>query len=597
MSPSEQAIGIEGAVAATSRRGLLGRVRGLVRSSELALAVIAAFVGAAAGVVVMIMSRIVQSTHELLFGIDLNVRLSGVARLDPVAVMTWPIVGGLIMGGFIWLRRRLKRSPAVDPIEANALHGGRMRLFDTLIVVVQTLISCGFGASVGLEAGYTQAGSGLASLVGARLRLRRSDLRVLVGAGAAGAIAAAFGAPLTGAFYGFEVVIGAYSVANVAPVMAGAISASLVSQAIGGTLYHIEAKTSAVVTTLDFALYAGLGVICAGLAILVMRSVSTIDALFRRLPVPPPLRPAVGGVAVGALGLITPQVLSAGHGALQYDLSSALGIRFILTALALKMLASAVSLGSGFRGGLFFASLLLGALTGLAFGEIVELTGAIRLDLIATALVGMGAFGVATVGGPLTVSFLVLETTGDYALTGAVLAASVLSGLIVRETFGYSFSTFRLHLRGESIRSAHDVGWMRSLTVGRLMRRDAHTFPAEGPLKELRRRYPLGSANQVVLLDDQERYVGMVVLADAHASGKDENGPAAELAGLRDEVLLPQMNVKQAMAMFDKIEAEALAVVDSPENRKVLGLLNETFAVRRYAEELDQTRRDLVGES
>jgi CIC family chloride channel protein len=597
MSPSEQAVGIESAVAATARRGVLGRVRGLVRSSELALAIIAAFVGAAAGVVVMIMSRIVQSTHELLFGIDLNVRLSGVARLDPVAVMTWPIVGGLVMGGFIWLRRRLKRPPAVDPIEANALHGGRMSLFDTLVVVVQTLISCGFGASVGLEAGYTQAGSGLASLVGGRLRLRRNDLRVLVGAGAAGAIAAAFGAPLTGAFYGFEVVIGAYSVANIAPVMAAAISASLVSQAIGGTLYHIEAKTSAVVTTLDFALFAGLGCICAALAILVMRSVSTIDQLFRRLSIPPTLRPALGGLMVGLLGLVTPQVLSAGHGALQYDLSSALGVRFILTVLALKMLASAISLGSGFRGGLFFASLLLGALTGLAFGEIAELAGAVRLDLISTALVGMGAFGVATVGGPLTVSFLVLETTGDYALTGAVLAASVLSGLIVRETFGYSFSTFRLHLRGESIRSAHDVGWMRRLTVGRLMRRDARTFPASGTLEELRRRYPLGSANRVVLLDEQERYAGIVVLADAHAPGKDEKGPAAELARLRDEVLLPSMNVKQAMAMFDKVEAEALAVVDSPENRKVLGLLNETFAVRRYAEELDQSRRDLIGES
>ena len=597
MSPSEQAIGVEGAVAATSRRGLLGRVRGLVRSSELALAVIAAFVGAAAGVAVMIMSRTVQWMHQELFGIDLNERLSGAAHLDPAAVLAWPIVGGLIMGLIAWLRRRLKRPPAVDPIEANALHGGRMSLFDTLVVVAQTMISNGFGASVGLEAGYAQAGSGLASLVGARLRLRRSDLRVLVGAGAAGAIAAAFGAPLTGAFYGFEVVIGAYAVANVAPVMAAAISASLVTQAIGGSLYHIEAKTSAVVTTFDFALFAGLGVICAVLAILVMRAVSTFDRLFKRLRVPVMLRPALGGLVVGGLGLITPQVLSAGHGALQYNLSTALGVRFILMVLALKMLASAVSLGSGFRGGLFFASLLLGALTGLAFGEIAELAGAVRLDLTSTALVGMGAFAVATVGGPLTVSFLVLETTGDYALAGAVLAASVLSGLIVRETFGYSFSTFRLHLRGESIRSAHDVGWMRSLTVGRLMRRDARTFPAEAPLRELRRRYPLGSTNRVVLLDDQERYAGMVVLAEAHGSGEDENAPAARLAKLRDEVLLPSMNVKQAMAMFDKVEAESLAVVDSPENRKVLGLLNETFAVRRYAEELDQTRRDLIGES
>ena len=596
MSPTDQAIAAQAASGVPLRRGAVARARGLVRSSELALTVISAFVGAGAGVLVMLMSRLVQWTHELLFGIDLNERLSGAARLDPVAVIVWPVVGGLVVGLSLWLTHRLKRPAAVDPIEANALHGGRMGLADTLLVMGQVLVSNGFGASVGLEAGYTQAGSGLASFVGDRLKLRRSDLRVLVGAGAAGAIAAAFGAPLTGAFYGFEVVIGAYSVANVAPVMAAAIAASLVTQAIGGSLYHIEAQTSAYITNLDYVLFTALGVVCAGLAILLMRGVSILERLFKHPVLPTPMRPALGGLLLGGLALITPQVLSAGHGALQYDLSTAEGLQFILMVLGLKMLASAVSLGSGFRGGLFFASLLLGALTGLAYGELVELTGAIRLDLTSTALVGMGAFAVATVGGPLTVSFLVLETTGDYALTGAVLAASVISGLIVRETFGYSFSTFRLHLRGESIRSAHDVGWIRSLTVGRLMRRDAPSLPASAAIRELRRRYPLGAAQRIVLLDDQERYAGMVILTEAYAPGADEDAPASSLARFADAMLLPAMNVKEAMVLFDQVEAETLAVVDGPETRLVIGLLNETFAVRRYAEELDKSRSELIGE-
>ena len=273
MTTTEQAIPANAAASQPERRTLLGRVRGAVRSSELALTAIAAFVGAGAGVLVMLMSRLVQWTHELLFGIDLNQRLSGAAHLNPVAVVAWPVAGGLIVGLSLWLTQRRKRPPAVDPIEANALHGGRMGIGDTLLVMGQVLVSNGFGGSVGLEAAYTQAGSGLASLTGVRLKLRRSDLRVLVGAGAAGAIAAAFGAPLTGAFYGFEVVIGAYSVANVAPVMAAAISASLVTQAIGGSLYHIDAETSAVITNLDYVLFTTLGVICAALAVVLMRGV------------------------------------------------------------------------------------------------------------------------------------------------------------------------------------------------------------------------------------------------------------------------------------------------------------------------------------
>ena len=596
MSPTDQVLPASTAAQVPLHRSLISRVRGVVRSSELALAVIAAFVGAGAGVLVMLMSRLVQWTHETLFGIDLNARLSGAAHLDPVAVVAWPVVGGLAVGASLWLSHRLKRPPAVDPIEANALHGGRMGIADTLLVMGQVLVSNGFGGSVGLEAGYTQAGSGLASWIGDRLKLRRSDLRVLVGAGAAGAIAAAFGAPLTGAFYGFEVVIGAYSVANVAPVMAAAISASLVTQAIGGSLYHIEAETSASITSLDYVLFTALGVVCAALAILLMRGVSILERLFKHKVVPTMVRPALGGLLLGGLALFTPQVLSAGHGALQFDLSTAQSLEFVLAVLGLKMLASAVSLGSGFRGGLFFASLLLGALTGLAYGQLVEMSGAIRLDLASTALVGMGAFAVATVGGPLTVSFLVLETTGDYALTGAVLAASIVSGLIVRETFGYSFSTFRLHLRGESIRSAHDVGWIRSLTVGRLMRRDPPTLPASAAVKELRRRYPLGAAQRIVLLDEQERYAGMVSLAEAHGAGVEEDAPASSLAHFADCTLLPAMNVKEAMALFDRVEAETLAVVDGPETRQVVGLLNETFAIRRYAEELDKSRRELIGE-
>ncbi len=592
MSLPEQTSG-RGALGARAS-GAWGRLRAQVRSSEVGLTLAAAVIGGAAGLMVMLMSRAVQWMHVLLFGIDLNERLSGAARLAPLAVLAWPTVGGLLVGVSLWLGAKRGLAPAVDPIEANALRGGRMPVRDSLIVALQTLVSNGFGASVGLEAGYTQVGAGLASAIGERLRLRRSDLRVLVGAGAAGAIAAAFGAPLTGAFYGFEVVIGAYSIASVAPVMAAALAGALLTQQIGGSLYHMDIHTSAGIKSLDYLLFAGLGVICSLLAILLMRAVSTMERLFRQPFIPPALRPALGGLTVGVLALATPQALSAGHGALEYDLAATQGVAIVLGLLLVKMAASAISLGSGFRGGLFFASLLLGALAGQAFAQVLSMTGVISPDPTASALVGMGAFAVAIVGGPLTMSFLVLETTGDYALTGAVLAASVVSSLIARETFGYSFSTFRLHLRGESIRSAHDVGRIRSLTVGRLMRRDPPTLPAAASVQELRRRYPLGSTQQLVLLDEHDHYAGMVSVAEAHASAADDTRVAADFATHADDALTPAMNVKDAMASFDRVEAETLAVLD--EERRVIGLLNETFAIRRYAEELDKSHRELIGE-
>ena len=590
--------GILARIAESRTAGRLSALRGLIRSSELALAIIAALIGALVGLVVAAMTKVITAIHILLFETAIDGHVSGSFYIDPIDAVLWPTVGGLLMGGSLWIVARMKRPLAVDPIEANALRGGRMSARDSLIVAIQTMISNGFGASVGLEAGYTQAGSGLASSLGDKLRLRRADMRVLVGCGAAAAIAAAFGAPLTGAFYAFEVVIGAYALSNVAPVMSASIAAMLVSRGLGGATYHIEAGAIAEVKALDYPIYLVLGVICAFLAIGMMRGFVLIERGFARSRIPAYVRPAIGGVIVGLLALITPQVLSAGHGALQFDLENPQPLHLLVMLMALKMLASGVSIGSGFRGGLFFASLLIGALVGQAFARALSLAGQGWLvGPNSAALVGMGAFAVAIVGGPLTMAFLVLETTGDYGLTGAVLATAVLVSLLVREMFGFSFSTWRLHLRGESIRSAHDIGWVRSLTVGKLMRKDAATAPWEIGLKEFRRRFPLGSRKRVLLVDPDGRYVGLIDVADAWAKELgDSDPPVMDLAREKDTVLTPELNVKEAMRAFDLTESETLPVVESLEGRKVIGLLNEAFAARRYAEELDKSRRELTGE-
>jgi CIC family chloride channel protein len=187
---------------------------------------------------------------------------------------------------------------------------------------------------------------------------------------------------------------------------------------------------------------------------------------------PAPLRPALGGIVVGLLALVTPQVLSAGHGALHLNLDKEVAIPMLIGLFLLKSFASAISIGSGFRGGLFFASLFMGALLGKLFAYSAPYFAHATLHAVIYAVVGMSSLAVAVIGGPLTMTFLALEITGDFPITVLVLAAVITSSLVVRSTFGYSFATWRFHLRGESIRSAHDVGWIRNLTVDKLMRAD-----------------------------------------------------------------------------------------------------------------------------
>jgi CIC family chloride channel protein len=582
--------------AATLRDAAL-RLRSLIRGSETSMVLLGTVVGVAAGLAVALLGTLSSEMHSLLFGVGAE-RLSGVPRL----YRGWgaPILGGLALAAANWVWTRRRRTVAVDPIEANALHGGRMPLRDSLWITFQTLLSNGFGASVGLEAGYAQMGGGLASKLGVALRLRRSDLRVLVGCGAGGAIGAAFGAPLTGAFYAFELIVGVYSIGMAAPILAASLAGVMTARAVRAVTYHITMRPAAPPLLIDYPLMIALGVICAGLGIAIMRSVYLMERGQDLARLPRSLRPAIGGCVMAGLAVITPQVLASGHGALSVDLPARLTAVTLVTLFGLKMLAAVVSLGSGFRGGLFFASLFLGALAGkLAAVLLAAYAPALAVDPTICILVGMSTLAVSVVGGPLTMSFLVLETTGDFAVTIIVLAACIVASLVVRQTFGYSFSTWRLHLRGETIRSAIDVGWMRQLTVQRMMRREPATIPGSASLAALRQTYPLGSVQRLVVVDPQGRYLGVVLTAEAYALADPPEGErgrtAADIAHWRDSPLLPEMNVKQAVSIFQRAESEALAVVDSLESRTVIGLLTEGYALRRYAEELDKARAGLAG--
>jgi CIC family chloride channel protein len=572
------------------------RLRAIVRARESSIIELAAAIGLTAGLVVAAMSEAVGLMHLVFFGLDPGERLSARAWINPLYAFLTPCLGGLVFGLVsAYVTRR--RGTEVDPIEANALHGGRMSLRGSLIVAAQTVWSSGIGASVGLEAGYTQLASGIASVIGQAFRLRRGDMRVLVGCGAAAAIAGAFGAPLAGAFYAFELVIGTYSISSLAPVGIAALVGYLTARTFAPLTLGIEANAVSDVAVHDVVIAAGVGLLASMVGITVMRGVAACERAFARLGVAPEWRPMIGGSIVGLLAIITPQVMSSGHGALHLTGIFKLPVAMIALIFVLKIVASIVSLGSGFRGGLFFASLLLGALGGQLFATAFSaVVPGVHIDPDAYAIIGLSALSVSVIGGPLTMTFIALETTGDLWLTTAVLIAAIISMQVTREFFGYTFATWRFHLRGETIRSAADVGWIRDLAVGQMMRADVRTTPAEGTISDFRTAFPLGSTSQVIAVDEDGRYAGMVLVAEAHAADTTASDDVRTLLHHADHMLLPQMTVQEAISAFDRFESEALAVVDSVERRQVIGLLSEAHALRRYSEASERQRRELLGD-
>jgi chloride channel protein, CIC family len=571
-------------------------LRNFVRSRETGLVLVAIVVGLLSGVLVAAISSLSQAAHALLFDIPFDAHLSATGVISWQRTLLVPVVGGLVLALIgLYFASRVKGQQLADAIEANALYGGRVSFRGSLLISIQTLLSNGFGGSVGLEAGYTQICAMFGSHVGQRLAARRNDMRLLVACGAAGAISAAFSAPLAGAFYAFEVVLGAYTAAGLVPVIASAVTAWLVARHLTHQSFLMVPGFPSPVSVEMIGQTVLIGVLCALVSIVVMLAVAFSERCFQRVTLFKGfLRPILGGLLLGGLALLTPVVLGAGHGAMQILLVSNPTWLLLVTTIALKILASAISLGSGFRGGLFFASLLLGALIGQLYSTV--LTGpfpTLALQPGTAAIAALAALGTGVLGAPFSMVCLALEITGDFSVTvGAVVASSVCA-LIVRELFGYSFATWRFHLRGEVIRGPQDIGWVRQMSATSLMRTDFENALTTMPIGEAQKIFSPAQVRQVVLRDPNGTYAGIVPAATLHAIANRDDEPLGSLAQQQDEYLLPTTSVREILKAFERSEADVLAVIDRADHRAAIGTLSESHVLRTYGEELERRNQEL----
>ena len=578
-------------------------VRHNIRNGEFGLAVIAALIGAVIAVGVAVTKLAVAEIHHLLFGISLEGHLSGIEAIERWRLLLIPAIGGLGYGIIAYALWRWRPRDIVDAVEANALHGGHMSLSDSMRLCGLTVLSAGVGASVGLEAAYTQLGAGTASRLGRYLHLRRGDLRTFVGCGAAAAIAAAFNAPLAGAFYAFELIIGSYTLTTLVPVVLAAVFATLIGRELFGDQPIFVVYSHVDVFATNYLILAALGFAAGLLAIAAMVGVTFVEQWSKRASLPTWARPAVGGVVLGNFAWFFPQILGSGHGGIENTVANGpygVELPMLLGLIVAKIIGSAVSIGTGFRGGMFSSSLYLGALFGAATAAVLHhLMPGTTLNDTGYVLAGMGALAAGVVGAPMTMILLVLEATSDFSATLGVTVSVIVSVVVVRHWFGYSFATWRFHLRGVALHSPHDIGWLHDLQVSSLMRRDFASVPLDLPVGELVRQFPLGAHIQVFAVDEAGGYKGYIDLAEAHAGAYREGGAtltAGSLARGADQFLTPGQPIRETLDHFISSAAETLAVVDNPRDRRIQGYLSEAFALRRYYRELEARHREELGD-
>ena len=578
-------------------------VRRDVRSNEFAQIVLCGIWGGLVGAVVVAMHGLVLVLHRVDFAISGDNLLSSGIGVDAVRILIVPALGGLLLGAAALVTRRYRAADRaadiVDPIEANALYGGRMSLWDSIRLAGATILSNACGASLGMEAGYTQLGSGIFSKVGESLRLRRADLRIFVTSGAAAAIAAAFNAPLAGTFYGYELILGSYTPAALAPVAFAAVCSALVERGLGDMRPLFDVPGTTPIDLRSYAIFGAMGVVAALISILSMTGVTWVERGLRRAAVADWLRPCVGGAVLSAVAFSYPQVLGSGHGGIQYHFENHWALQALIALLVAKIVASAISVGSGFRGGLFSSSLFLGCIFGAICAQAAaQFDPSFIAQRPAFMLVGMGAVAAGIIGAPLTMVFLVLEATGDFHVTIGVLVSVITSATIVRLTFGYSFSTWRFHVRGLGLKGAHDIGWIADMTVARLMRSDPKLVPTDMTLRALREKYPPGSTARVFAIAPDGHYAGWLDMAVVHDPQIDDvldHGVVADLVHQPEVYLLPPENVRTALARFEEAQTESLPVLAGRADPRVIGYMTEAYAMRRYMQELERRRSAELG--
>jgi CIC family chloride channel protein len=510
------------------------------------------------------------------------------ATVGVLGLILVPILGGLIAGPLItFFAHEAKGHGVPEVMQAIALRGGRIR---PIVVVIKALASAaciGSGGSAGREGPIVQIGAALGSTIGQVFHLSDDRIRNLVACGAASGIAAVFNAPIAGAIFALEVILGEFTTRYFGTVVVAAVASGIVSRAFLGDqpAFHVPVYTMA--SPWEIVLYALLGVLTAGGAILFVRMLYWFEDRFDGWRFPDYLKPAVGGLLTGVAGLWFPQVLGAGLDFIGESISGGQMVVGLLLALAaMKILAPSFTWGSGNSGGVFAPALFMGAMVGGAFGQGVHsLLPGLTAEPGAYALVGMAALFAAAAHAPMTAILIVFEMSGDYRLILPLMFATVISSLLSEYFHPDSIYTLKLTRRGIRLERGHDIDVMQGVLVSEAMTRDVDTISADLHLSELELLFAESHHHGFPVLDEGGELFGIVTLQDLDRARERPGWQARRVRDIAIRSVLtayPDEPMWSALKRLGTRDVGRLPVVDRRNPHRLLGLVRRSDIVRAY---------------
>lgn len=545
------------------------------------LTVVSVFVGLATGLGAVVFISLLDYVFYLSFEVSRDIW----TVLGNYYVIILPAIGGLIVGPVIYhVAQEVKGGGVPEVMACMAVQGGRMRKRVAFVKILTSAITIGSGGSAGREGPMVQIGGGIGSIVGQYLKMSDERIKTLVAAGAAGGISAAFNAPIAGAMFALEILMG-YVGLDFSLVVLSSVSSAIVSRAMLGASPAFTVPEYRLMSVPEMPLSLVLGILAGLVGLAFVRLLYRLEHVFDEWRFPAYWKPAVGGLIVGVIGFFLPQIFGTSFGAMEDTLNGRLPFLLMAVLIFGKMMGTSLTLGSGGSGGDLAPLLFIGAVLGGTFGSVVHgLFPSFTSDVGPYALVGMGAVFGGAAQAPITAIMLIFEMTGDYTLILPVMASTVISTLIYNMWQPETIYTLKVVSRGIRFRAGRDVDVMAATRVRDAMTHRLLWVPEEMTVEGFLQRSAEEQHEWFPVLNQSGELTGVVTAQDVQKAltNGDLQAKVGDLSTRDVVTVTPDNSLHDVLVRFHVRDLGHLPVVDSGDPKKLLGIISRAHIIRAY---------------
>ena len=500
-----------------------------------------------------------------------------------------PTIGALIISPIIYFGAREAKGHGVPEImESLIFRGGRIQPKIVAVKALASSICIGSGGAVGREGPIVQISSTIASSLGQLFRIKERGMRTLVAAGAAAGIAGTFNAPIAGALFAVEVLLGEFGVFSFSPIIIAAVISTLTSRFIIGDFAAFTVPKYTLISVWEIGPYVLLGIVSGIVAILFIKVLYFSEDKFDNLRLHPLIKPILGGLLIGVLGLGLPQIFGVSYDSIDASLQNQMGLWLAFVLVFAKILGTSLVLGSGGSGGVFAPSLFLGAMTGNVIGSVFHNSFPASFSPPgAFSLVGMGAVVAAATHAPITAIVIIFELTGDYKIILPLMLSCIIASLMTVGIHKESIYTMKLKRRGIFFHEGRDVNILRSFFVGDFISRDYKVFKNTDNIGHIIDQAIGGQHHSFQIVDSENNYVGCFSLNQMKKTVLDKE--ILDSFVIAEDLAVPGIRLKyedsleQAMKIFGREDVAEIPVL---KDKKFVGVVKRKDVIEAYNHEI-----------